>query len=225
MTEPEPTHEEYVGWRQAVFGDPYLVWHDGPTFYNLIDEARSDVDSVVRMLQRGVQESDELAAQAFAELAKEGLAPADAADVLRAAADIAEGSVLVRLAQTLYVITGDPAWGSRIAPVVTNGGFWTDRMDAAIALADFPPTAELIEALKAGVSDRESLVRSHSADTLLRYAGHQGLVEGYVNVYDYDEYAERIASPGMDQPVTDEVRAGWRSVAEELAALIPLDRR
>ena len=50
-------------------------------------------------------------------LASEGLAPDGAADALRAAATTASAGFLIRVAQALYALTGDPAWA---APVASN---------------------------------------------------------------------------------------------------------
>lgn len=46
---------EWTQWRREVFGDPYLVWHDGPDFAVLLAMARSDLEAVGRMLAAGVQ--------------------------------------------------------------------------------------------------------------------------------------------------------------------------
>jgi hypothetical protein len=91
-----------------MFGDPFMVWHDGPDFTALLAAARSNARSVPRMLAAGISAGDPL--------------PAEAVTVL----------------------------------------------------ATFTPTPKLIRALKQGVCDDEYLVRYHSANALLRYAGLTG---------------------------------------------------
>lgn len=48
---------------------------------------------------------------------------------------------------------------------------WGVRIDAAILLYKFPPSVDLIAALVRGAQDEEYLVRYHSANTLLGWAG------------------------------------------------------
>src|SRR6185369_16849084 len=81
---------EWVPWRQVVFGDPYLVWHDGPDFTELIARSRDDPAAVWATLRLGLAARDPLAAQAVAALAREGLASAEAEGALRQALPAAE---------------------------------------------------------------------------------------------------------------------------------------
>jgi hypothetical protein len=199
------SHDEYAQWRQSLFGSPYEVWHDGATFNRLIEAARSDVDSVSRMLRAGIGEHDPVAATSLNVLAAERLAPADAEDLLREAAGPAKGTVLVHIAVALYTITGDPVWGGRIASVLTGDDVWSDRIDAAMALAQFPPIPPLIHALAIGVRDDDYLVRYHSASTLLHYGGRG-------SVSDYPHYFQRICTPSDP--------ASRQAVADELVALL-----
>jgi hypothetical protein len=154
-----------------------MVWHDGPDFTRLHELATTAPAEVARMLaaglEAGLETGDPLAAQSVAALAGNGQTPEGAEALLRAAVREATDEFLVRVAQALHVVTGDESWSAPIASVLTSDAFWGVRMDAAIALADFTPTAELIEALGRGVRDDEYLVRYHSADTLLRYAGRK----------------------------------------------------
>jgi hypothetical protein len=161
----------WTRWRNDVFGDPYLVWHEGPDFTGLLELARSAPADVARMLAAGLATEDPLAAQSIAALADAGQVPEGAEALLRAAAVEATESFLVRVAQALHVVTGDESWAAPIASVLTSDAFWGVRIDAALVLAEFTPTTDLIEALGQGVRDDEYLVRYHSANTLLRYAG------------------------------------------------------
>jgi hypothetical protein len=85
--------DEWARWRRDIFGDPYLVWHDGPDFTALLNAGRSDPETVTRMLAAGVHDGDPLAAQSFTVLSAEGLAPDGARALLHAAVGDLKGSV------------------------------------------------------------------------------------------------------------------------------------
>ncbi|MGI5148075.1 HEAT repeat domain-containing protein [Plantactinospora sp. CA-294935] len=165
--------EKWPDWRRDVFGDPYLVWHDGPDFARLLSVARDEPEVVARMLGVGVAAADSLAAESIAALAGAGLAPSGAEALLRAALPAASGTFQVRVAQALHVLTGDESWAEPVASVLAEGAHWGERIDAATALAGFAPTPRLVEALARAVRDRHYLVRYHAANTLLRYAGRR----------------------------------------------------
>ena len=59
---------EWSDFRLDAFGEPYLVWHDGPDFSALRERWRGDPALVERMLRLGLTEDDPLAAMASAEL-------------------------------------------------------------------------------------------------------------------------------------------------------------
>jgi len=186
-----------------VFGDPYLVWHDGPSFECLFRRERADPAEVARMLARGVAESDDLAPLAIRALAEAGRAPADAEAWLRAAAATATGTFAVRLAQAMLVLTGDQSWSEPVLAVLATDDRY-HQLDAAMALADFVPTERLIDGLAQGVRDREYLVRYHSATTLRAYAGiKQPEISRNRQLFDLIR--------------TDGDRAGRRRAAEALA--------
>jgi hypothetical protein len=194
-------------WRDGVFGDPYLVWHDGPDFHYLVMTAEDDLDQVSAMLAAGIELKDPLAAQSIAALADAGIAIDGAESLLRAAAGSASGTFLVRLAEALRTLTGDQAWGGQIASVLLAGtADWYPRMDAAIALAGFPPTPDLVRALGQGVCDPEYLVRYHSANALLSYAGRTGQVSD-----DHDLF-------GLITSDTDQ--ASWETAARRLTSAV-----
>jgi hypothetical protein len=194
---------EWSRWRQEIFGDPYLVWHDGPDFSAMLSAARYDRAHVARQLRAGLAEADPLAAQGFAQLADARLAPADAADLLRRAAAGASGRFLIRVAEALHVLTTDPSWSDRIVDVLRHDDSEFVRLDAAIALAGFPPAANSVAALAVAVNDEAYLVRYHAATTLIQYAGGTG---GFAD------------GPGLFARITSEDPAQWRSAADELAA-------
>jgi hypothetical protein len=194
---------DWSRWRQEIFGDPYLVWHDGPEFTAMLAAVRRDPAHVARMLRAGLAADDPLAAQGLRQLAEAGLAPADAVEVLRRAAAAASGVLLIRIAEALYVLTAAPSWADRIVEVLRGDESEFVRLDAAIALAGFPPAAGLVAALATAVNDEAYLVRYHAATTLIRYAGGTaGFSDG----------------PGLFAKITSEDPALWRAAADELAA-------
>jgi hypothetical protein len=197
------TGEEYAAWERGVFGDPYLVWHDGPDFTRLVAFAHADLPAVGRMLAHGVRSGSPVAAQSYEALAGIGLVPDGAQQVLRAAVPVAQGAFLVVVAEALHALTGDESWAEPIVSVLTARSQF-DRLDAAMALARFTPTARLVEVLARAVADPEYLVRYHAANTLLRYAGVEQSVSD---------------RPEIFQKITDDHPAHWRSAADELSAM------
>lgn len=186
-------------WRDGVFGDPYLVWHEGPDFTELLALARAEPGEVAGMLAAGLDAADPVAAVSYAALADEGLAPEGAEALLRAAAAGATGTFLVRVAQALHRVTGDESWAAPVASVLASDLFWGARIDAAMALTRFAPTGPSIEALGDGVRCAEYLVRYHCANTLLRYAGGtrdvgdlRGLFAGITDGGDHGAAADRL---------------------------------
>ncbi len=194
---------EWQLWRREIFGDPYLVWHEGPEFAALLAAARSDPRAVERMLRAGLAIADSLAAQSFTALAAAGLAPADAVSILRTALGRAEGEFRIRVAEALYALTRDPQWATAVAGVLVGAESEFVRLDAAIALAGFPPSTALVQALATAVRDPEYLVRFHAANTLLRWSGDRRQVDHVPALF------EKITGPAAD---------GWQAAADELTA-------
>jgi hypothetical protein len=198
---------EWSVWRDGVFGDPYLVWHDGPDFHYLVMTANDDLDQVSTMLAMGIREKDPLAARSIAALADAGIALDGAEALLRSAVPAAGGTFLVRLAEALRALTGDQAWSGRIVSVLTSrDADWYPRLDAAMALSRFTPTPDLVRALGQGVCDPEYLVRYHSANTLLRYAGRAGQISEHKELF------------GLITSDTDQ--ESWQSAAARLTAAV-----
>jgi hypothetical protein len=78
----------------------------------------------------------------------------------------------------LVRLTNDETWARAVAQVLDGGAsFWSDQIDAAMALRHVEPTPELRTALLHGVIDPEYLVRYHSANTLRHWNGLDGAVE------------------------------------------------
>jgi HEAT repeat protein len=165
------SEQSWAAYRLEAFGEPYMVWHDGPDFNVFRSNAQADPTTAVRVLLEGLAEGDGLAAQAiveagFADELRERLIAA-----LKSAVDRTNSSFRVRVAESLTRLTGDQHWSSAIVDVLVGGPFWGDRVDAAMALGRYTPTIELIAALMRGMRDEDYLVRYHCANSLLRYGG------------------------------------------------------
>lgn len=185
---------EWTLWRKEIFGDPYVVWHDGPSFLGLQFRAADEPDEVTRMLALGLTAHDPVAAQSVAALWPLGLAPKNSIPLLVAVLPAATGTFLVRVAQALRALTGDEAWSARVASVLVSASSSGDRMDAAIALGEFAPNPDLVEALGRAVRDPAYLVRYHASTTLLRYAGRIE-ADDVRTVSDFPEIFDRIVGP------------------------------
>jgi hypothetical protein len=193
-----------------MFGDPYLVWHDGPDLRSLVPAVRSDPDTVLRMLAVGLTEQDPVAAQAFEFLA--GRSPVlPATELLRAASVTATGGFRVYVARAMFALTADPSWAEPIAEVLAGDESPFVRLDAARSMAVFPPTPTLIAIVARAVCDPEFPVRTHAATTLLRYAGSRR------SASDSRRRWAKITSPAQG-PASDADRRSWREVADELSA-------
>jgi hypothetical protein len=195
-----------------VFGDPYLVWHDGADFTALLKAARADPARVACMLFGGVSAGDPLAAESIAVLARAGMTPEGSERLLRHAVATASGTFVVRLAEALLVLTADQAWASPIASVLATGRHWPERIDAAIALGAFDPNPQLVRALAAAVCDQEYLVRYPAARTLLGYA-REGL-----KLTDFPDISTKISSSATGRPTAVD-RAGWQDAAAVLSRI------
>jgi hypothetical protein len=205
------TAPDWTAWRLDVFGDPYLVWHDGPDFVRLLDLAGTEPADVARMVAVGIDAGDPLAAQSIAALAGAGMAPAGAEALLRAAATGATEAFLVCVAQALHVLTGNESWAAPIASVLLSDAFWGVRIDAAIALAGFAPTVELVEILGQAVRGSDFLVRCHAANTLRRYAGRSRTIDQVPTLF------AKISSPAEGEPTPGDL-ALWHEAAEKLTS-------
>jgi HEAT repeat protein len=163
--------QTWADYRLEAFGEPYMVWHDGPDFGEFRTRVAADPQLAERMVVRGLNEGDALAAQAIAEADFAPDAVARLVPDLRDAVERTSSTFRVRCAQALTTLTGEQAWSAAIVDALRDGPFWGDRLDAAMALGDYEPTVELIAALMAAMQDDEYLVRYHAANSLLRFAG------------------------------------------------------
>ncbi|MCU1393469.1 MAG: hypothetical protein JWM34_1897 [Ilumatobacteraceae bacterium] len=194
--------QEYADFREAMFGEPYMVWHDGAGFEEICAEWERDPVRVEAMLLQGLSEGDSLAADSIREL------PLDAAATARfvsALADVpAGGSMAVSVGESLARLTGDEAHATMVAQVLTGAGFWSGKIDAARALSRFAATDEVIAALEHGMVDAEYLVRYHSANALLVHAGDPE--------QDLSQHQDDFGVIVADEP------AGWQLLADRYGA-------
>jgi HEAT repeat protein len=163
--------QSWADYRLEAFGEPYMVWHDGPDFTQFRATAQADPGTAQRVLLEGLAEGDPLAAQAIAEADFPTGVRAGMIRALSAAIDRSNSTFRVRVAEALTRLTTEQRWSSAIVDVLHGGPFWGDRVDAAMALGHYTPTTELIAALMRGMQDEEYLVRYHAANALLRYGG------------------------------------------------------
>ncbi|MFD9701363.1 hypothetical protein [Lentzea sp. NPDC059081] len=193
--------EAWHEFRLEVFGEPYLVWHEGANVDALVAEHERGPERAERMVRLGVAERDHVAVESMGALARAGRAPSDAADVLRSVLPSAIGTFRVRTAQVLCEMTGDDGYVSEVAAVLeSGGGHWGERIDAALALPRLPRTPRSVAALHRGVLDQEYLVRYHCANGLL------GLTRPGRDIAKHKGFTS----------VSGEDPARWRAVADEL---------
>jgi hypothetical protein len=165
------TEQTWSDFREASFGDPYMVWHDGPDFQALRDSWRDDPARIEPMLLLGLGHDDELAPQAIGEIADlAGDSAPRLITALREALPGSGGARRVRIAEALRAFTGSDEWDRFVGDALDQPNFWSEHITAAMALRRAKPTPELIAVLERGVQNEESLVRHHSANTLLAWA-------------------------------------------------------
>lgn len=194
--------------RDELFGEPYMVWHDGPEFSGLREAWRAEPEALLEQLFAGMAEGDGLASQSLAELD-----PAPTGETLKAVVAKLEEHLAgsppgarVQIGMALVRLTGDATWALPVAQVLDGGALhWGDQIDAAMALRDVDPTPELRTALLHGVVDPEYLVRYHSANTLRHWNGLEGAVES-----DEAMFADLTK---------DDDAAAWKRVADRLASV------
>jgi hypothetical protein len=162
------------GWtefRLEAFGEPYMVWHDGPDFDAFQRRAIADPVTVEAVLREGLAANDPLAAQSIAEADFDDAIEERMIPLLTEAVGRTNDTFRVSVAKALIRVTSSEQWSSSIVEVLVHAAFWSDRLDAAMALGHLTPTVELIAALMKGAQDPDYLVRYHSSNSLLRYAG------------------------------------------------------
>ena len=204
----------WADWSEAAFGTPYEVWHDGLDIDRAASAYRDDPEQAERMLRQGISLHDSLAPKAVDAILAHGHAVPGLVAALKAEHDKGGWDFVIAAAVALHRATGEDSWDAWLVRGVREGPSWTVRIDAAIALRDFAPSAARIDALAAAVHDRDYLVRYHAGTTLLRYAG------------DGSEIADLpVFQDILDEPPADaaerHARASTALAAQASAALRP----
>lgn len=161
------SEQSWEDFRLTAFGEPYMVWHDGPEFSAIRGQWRTEPELVERKLLEGLATQDDLAAQAIGELhdiAGDAAPRFEAA--LRERLPLSNGSRRVRIAESLRAYTASNEWDRHVGESLDEPNFWSERINAAMALRRARPTPELIDVLARGAQDEEYLVRYHSANSL-----------------------------------------------------------
>jgi hypothetical protein len=196
----------WADYRESAFGEPYLVWHDGPDFFEFRSRFDRDPARATEMLTAGIAEGDPLAAQTPRELDLDEAQRARFVALLTEALPGADAGFRVEAGATLFALTGDAEWAAPVAEVLSVAPHWGPRINAALRLRSFPPTQDLVRTLATGVSDPEYLVRYHCANTLLAWAGRETLVSE-----DDALFSSILDTAGADQ---------WAAAATRLAAAV-----
>ena len=199
----------WADFRLAVFGEPYLVWHDGPDFDEIGRQYAADPAAVLALLQLGIRENDSVAAEACRHLGASAEQVPSIVALLEASLPATYGGTRTEVAASLHALGGSAQeMGAEIAQVLRSPDHWGVRLDAARRLAAFAPTPELVAAVADGVRDEDYLVRFHSANTLLHWAGRTG------DISDDDELFGLLVDDGGPD--------GWAEVARRLSAAVEL---
>jgi len=198
---------EWADYRLAVFGEPYLVWHDGADFDEIAGRYAADPALVLRMLRAGIREGDALAAEAARHLEPSEAQVAELRALLEEELPAASGGTRSEIATSLHALGGPAEMAQHVVDVLLGVDHWGVRIDAAMRLASFAPTATLVEAAAAGVRDPDYLVRFHCANTLLHWAGRTG------DISEDDELFGLLVDDGGPE--------GWAEVARRLSDAVP----
>ena len=181
-------------WRTEVFGDGYMVWHEGADTDASTARWRQDPEGTSAALVLGLAADDYVAAEAVEAFARSGGEPGPdvTAAVVATAAPQRPARIRVAAAMAAYVVTADPAFVGVVVDVLRQRDTppeatgWRGRRarrrwpadrpeprsTAARLLAYVPTTRAVADALADAVAgDPEYLVRSHATSTLLRLGG------------------------------------------------------
>ena len=159
------------------------------------------------MLRAGIREGDPLAAEAARHLEPSETQVPEIRALLEEELPTASGGTRSEIATSLPALGGPAEVAQHVADVLLGVEHWGVRIDAAMRLASFAPTAALVEAAAAGVRDPDYLARFHSANTLLHWAGRTG------DISEDDELFGLLVDDGGPE--------GWAEVARRLSDAVP----
>jgi hypothetical protein len=198
---------EWADFRLEVFGEPYMVWHDGALFDEIAQRYAADPAAVLALLKLGITENDSVAANACRELDPTADQVPTIVALLEEALPATYGDTRTEVGASLHALGGSAEeMGAEIARVLRSPDHWGVRLDAARRLAAFSPTPDLVAAAGDGVRDDDYLVRFHSANTLLHWAGRTG------DISDDKELFGLLVDDAGSQ--------GWAEVAQRLSAAV-----
>jgi len=196
----------WADFRLEVFGEPYMVWHDGASFDEIAERFHDDPARVLELLRAGIREGDALAGEAARNLEPTESQLPEIRALLEEELPAASGGTRSEIATSLHALGGPAELAQHVADVLLGVDHWGVRIDAAMRLTSFAPTARLVEAAAAGVRDSDYLVRYHSANTLLHWAGRTG------EISDDDELFGLLVDDGGPE--------GWAEVARRLTEAV-----
>lgn len=110
--------QSWTDFRLEAFGEPYMVWHDGPDFSVFQQRALADPATVEIVLAEGLAENDPLAAQSIAEADFDDEIERRMIPLLTEALDRTNTTFRVRVAEALIRLTGTQTWSAAIVDVL-----------------------------------------------------------------------------------------------------------
>ncbi len=182
-----------------------------PNWSSIEKAHREDPELVEAMLIEGVAVTAAMAAESIGRLIAAGRKVPEALEHLKAYENPPSASFTLKQAETLFQVTGDPVHRSTMLDVLVGRNHWVFGIDAAMAVGKLEPSLEANDALEISAASEDYLVRYHSADALLKYAG--AIADAAQH-----PFFKKLASPGIKDKPTKKDRAGWHEVAVKLAA-------
>lgn len=154
---------DWRAWKEATFGNDYMIWHDGLPTGAVTGLTGEEREKALQMLRLGVSEGDSHAAEALA-------AMGDASTLSEMRRQLEEAGAVdrVRLALAIHQVEPDNQLAQHLIMVLFAPIHWAFAIDAAMGLRRFsgPQVEEAL--LEAVAKHPDYLVRYHSADSYLK---------------------------------------------------------
>ncbi len=184
--------------KSNFFGNPYNAWHDGLEVQRLTKLEGEELAQAEAILLNNLPDSR--AVVGLGEIRSQ-----KALEPLRKLVAAQQQSA-TEAAVALTKIVGDTSGIHGIIQTLSNPqNFWSQRMDAAIALSSFR-SAAAINALVAALEDLAPLVRHHATMSLLTIYGHvaaNSLETPQIAIKIMREYERAAAVTELRQMVED----------------------